>query len=171
MANATADRQVLIDFSITGEGWAAVALQIGDSSFTIDSASYTTDVVGDLVRAALALVTGTWFARVSFDGEPNEWRLVVSGPVDGISLRTSCSVKVLEFSDINTEQPDQEGSPAFEAECTVGDFATAVLEMARKVLNADGVQTYRWRNMPFPIRAFRALEAALSAEVSSGSPA
>ena len=115
------------------------------------------------------LVTGDWFARVSFDGEPNEWRLVVSAPVDGVSLHTSCSVKLLEFADFSKSLQDEEGKLTFEAECRVGDFARAVLEMARKALNTVGVENYRWGNWPFPLRAFRALEAALAAELPPAS--
>jgi len=164
------DGQFRIGFSVDGHGWANVNLRIGNRDFTIDGASDCSDVVGDLVRGALMLVTGEWFARVSFDGEPHEWRLVVSGPVDGISLHTSCSVKMLEFADINKGLPDQDGSLTFEAECSVGDFATAVFEMAQKVLNTGGVEAYEWGNWPFPLRAFLALEAALAAEVPPGSP-
>lgn len=157
-------REVLIDFSAPNAGWTAVTLRVGNSVYTIENASYTTDILGDLLRGALMLVTGNYFARVSFDGEPHEWRLVVSAPTDGISLHTSCSVKVFEFSDISKAQDDNEGRLVFEAECNVGEFATAVLEMARKALNAGGMEAYKWGNWPFPLRAFRALEAAIAAK-------
>lgn len=152
---------VQINFTVTGSGWGTVALRIGSSTFTIDAVSYCTDVVGDLLRGALTLVTGEYFARASFDGEPHEWRLVVSSPGDGITLQCGCSIKVLEFANINESLPDKEGRLTFEADCMLGDFATAVLEMARGVMNAGGIEAYRWGNWPFPLRAFRALESAL----------
>jgi hypothetical protein len=159
------DGTVQIDFALSGPGWATVSLRIGQSKFTVNSASYCTDVIGDLLRGALMLVTGEWSARISFDGEPHEWRLVVTSPGDGVALQCGCSIKVLEFANISERLPDNEGSLAFEAECKLCDFAVAVLDMSRRAMNAAGIEAYEWGSWPFPLRAFRALEAALSTEV------
>jgi hypothetical protein len=155
------DRAIFIDLRLTGSGWAELELRSGHQSFTVDGVSYTTDALGDLLRAALMIATGAWSASVSFDGEPRESRLIAGNFWDAASRRRRFCVRVLEFADIASKQPDEEGVPVFEAECEARDFAAAVRDAARRLweVGADG---YRWRDIPFPLRALRALETALA---------
>src|SRR6516165_8037456 len=72
-----ADQGVHIDFHFRGVGWADIHLRVHDKETTINGISYTTDALGDLLRAALMTATGAWTASASFDGEPYESRLVL----------------------------------------------------------------------------------------------
>ncbi len=54
---------VSTEFSLTGPGWADLVISASGKSFRMDGVSYTTDVLGDLLRLALMLATGAWTAR------------------------------------------------------------------------------------------------------------
>jgi hypothetical protein len=157
------DQTILVDFRFRGAGWADIEFRIHDQQFLIGGISYTTDAVGDLLRAALMIATGAWSASVSFDGEPHESRLVLGGVWDRDRWRKGFFVRVIEFADIYKKEPDERGIVSFDAECTEREFALAVLEAGRRIL-ADGVENYAWADMPFPTRALRALETALAME-------
>jgi hypothetical protein len=157
------DQAVLIDFKFRGAGWADIELRIRDQQFVSGGISYTTDALGDLLRAALMIATGAWSASVSFDGEPHESRLVLGGVWDRDRWRKGFFVRVIEFDDIYKKRPDESGIVSFDAECTEREFAIAVLETGRRIL-AGGVENYAWGDTPFPMRALRALETALLTE-------
>jgi hypothetical protein len=157
-----ADQGVHIDFHFRGVGWADIHLRVHDKETTINGISYTTDALGDLLRAALMTATGAWTASASFDGEPYESRLVLlCGNWDSGKWRQGFFVRVLNFADIYQKQPDEEGIVSFVAECTGREFAIAVIELGNRILD-KGIQNYAWGDMPFPMRALRALEAALA---------
>jgi hypothetical protein len=157
------DRTVFIDFRLTGSGWAELELRIGQESFTVDGISYTTDALGDLLRATLMIATGEWSASVSFDGEPRESRLIAGNVWDEALRRRRFRVRMLEFADIGSHQPDEEGVLVFDAECEARDLAAAVRDAASRLWD-EGAESYRWRDIPFPLRALRALETALTTE-------
>ena len=147
--------KVSVEFRITGYGSADINLRVGDDSFLIRGASCTTDALGDLLRMALAIATGTETATASFDGEPMEWRLWAHnlGGSKGLFL------KVLTFADIYKKEPDEAGDIVYSAECGAADFANAVLAAGQQVWATHG-EKYEWLDVPFPMRALRALETA-----------
>lgn len=156
----TADVSVALKF--TGHGWADILFKFGPKSFTVHGVSDTTDVLGDLLRAALMLATGAWTARASFDGEPMETRLIAGNVWDAYQWREGFWVRVFEFPDIYQHLPDEQGHLSFEIACDKRRFTEAVLQAARQFQSENGGDIYEWGNNPFPLRALRALEAALT---------
>jgi hypothetical protein len=152
---------VTIALDVEDSGWATLQISTGAGSYAIAGFGDCTDAFGDLARGALAVVTGGREARVRFDGEPNEWRLLLLRPqaFDGPDRLT---LRVLEFRDIVGALPDSEGLEAFSADIETDAFGQAVLA-ALQSLSTD-VETFhtRWRAPEgFPTRATAALAAAL----------
>lgn len=155
---------VRIDFKLRDTGWADCDLHIGNKFGRLEGISDTTDAIGDLARIGLMIAAGAWTARVSFDREPTEWRLI-AGPVwEDPTWRKGFWVRVLEFPDIYARQPDEKGDFVFEAECGAKEFAMAVLEAIKRLIPPNGVSAYSWGLQAFPLRAMKALEAALAVE-------
>ena len=130
-------------------------VRVGGKSLTMEGVSDTTDALGDLLRAGLALGTGAARAEFSFDGEPNEWRWLIEIPL---------TLRILGFASIFDRKPPESGVVLLEAECNPDDFARAALVVGQSVLSRYGVEGYskQWGWHPFPLRALRALEAALA---------
>ncbi|HKP77753.1 MAG TPA: hypothetical protein VJU34_01360, partial [Phenylobacterium sp.] len=78
------DQGVAVTFDLRTHGWATCLLKIGNAELLMDGISYTTDVLGDLVRAALMIASGGQQAACSFDREPAEWRLLLSRQWSGV---------------------------------------------------------------------------------------
>ena len=159
-----ADDAVSIEFAITGPGWADLKFHIGSREYVADGVSYTTDVLGDLLRAALMIATGGCTARASFDGEPMETRLIIGNDWDRSEWRKRFRVRVFTARDIYEKTPDEACDLVFEAECDERAFLSAVATAATDILNRYGTDGYPWWDMPFPMRALRALETALVTE-------
>lgn len=159
-----ADDAVSIAFVIKGPGWADLKFHIGSREYVADGVSYTTDVLGDLLRAALLVATGAWTARASFDGEPMETRLIIGNDWDRTEWRKRFWIRVFTAKDIYEKTPDESCDLVFEAECDERAFLNAVLTAATDILNRYGTDDYPWCDMPFPMRALRALETALATE-------
>ena len=66
---------LLIDYKLTGSGWAECTIADGEQSCTV-TASYLSDAFGDLVLSAVVLLR--WFNEVSFSfvEEPGEFKWV-----------------------------------------------------------------------------------------------
>ena len=152
---------VTIALDVEDSGWATLQISTGACAYTIAGFGDCTDAFGDLARAALAVVTGGREARVRFDGEPNEWRLVLSRPqtFDGPDRLT---LRVLEFRDIVEALPDSEGFEAFSADIETDAFGHAVLAALQSLSTDIEAFHRRWRaSEGFPTRATAALAAAL----------
>lgn len=162
MYKKNVSEDVSIEFRLTGAGWGDLLLQFGPKSFVLEGVSNTTDALGDLLRAALMIATGAWTARASFDREPCEWRLIIGSVFDPAQWRRGFWVRVFEFPDIYKNLPDEQGDLAFEAQCDERSFTEAVLNAAKRFQEVYGPQEYDWGNNPFPLRAQRALETALT---------
>lgn len=152
-----AERDVSISFDKAGSGWADVTLRVGAQHLTLDAISYTTDALGDLVRAALQIAVGGSEVTVCFDREPVEWRLTLLAHGQLLALR------VLDFPDISDAAAEEQGRERFKAECDREAFAQAVADAAARVLADVQPNGFaRWSDQnPFPYRAFGALQAAL----------
>ncbi|MBS0275572.1 MAG: hypothetical protein JSR55_14590 [Proteobacteria bacterium] len=153
--------RVSIDFQITGPGWGDILLSVGAKSFRMSGVSYTTDVLGDLLRMALMIATGAWTARTSFDREPPEWRFIAEHVWNHKEGTKRFLLRVLEFPDSYRKQPDEVGDFAFEVECDSSGFAQAVYECAERYRSEHGIESYEWGNSSFPVRAMMALKTAL----------
>jgi hypothetical protein len=157
------DPEVFLDLRLTGPGWLDIDLRVGPAKITLDSESYTTDIIGDLLRVALMLATGAWTARASFDGEPIERRLI-AGAVwndEKKSWRDGFYVRIFEFPDIYSRLPDATGAILFDARCDQRNFVIAVLEGCKRFIDAHG---FFGPDNTSPMRALRALETALATE-------
>ena len=162
--------EVFMDFRLSGPGWADLELRIGEQTFLMGGVSYTTDVLGDLLRMALMLATGAWIARASFDGEPREWRLVGKDVWGFGNHNARFQISVLEFPDFYESLADEKGQMSFEVECDKSSFTQSVLDMTQRFVAAISIEKYEWGNHPFPVRALAALETALTIEDSANSP-
>src|SRR4051794_440381 len=126
------DPDISIEFKLTGSGWADVTCRFGLNSFVMDGVSDTTDALGDLVRLALVLATGAWTARVNFDREPCEWRLVAGSVFDEQQWREGFWVRIFESPDIYRKLSDEKCDLAFEVSCDERKFVEALLEGAKQ---------------------------------------
>jgi hypothetical protein len=154
---------VSVTFERAGQGWVNLTLAIGDESFVLDWLSYTTDVVGDLVRAAAQIAAGGTEAKAQFDREPVELRLLLERRWEGVPQQQIFRVRVLEFPDFYSDAPPEAGEQRFCVGCDPLAFAGAVRLAAVQLLGeADAKGDIEWWGLPFPFRAFSALEAALA---------
>ncbi len=59
-----------IELKLTGAGWADIDLLLSTGPFRINSVSYLTDVLGDLVRIGIALLNKGTYIRWVVEHEP-----------------------------------------------------------------------------------------------------
>jgi hypothetical protein len=160
------DQAVVVRFDLGTHGWATCLLKIDDAELLMDGISYTTDALGDLVRAALMIASGGQQAECSFDREPAEWRLLLSRQWSGVTNEMTFHVRVLELDDFYREAPTDTATECFAAVCAPNVFARTVEQTALEVLKAHGAEKYLedW-GTPFPHKALSALTAALASEM------
>ena len=156
--------KVSVSFDRAGQGWLNLALIVGDDSFVLDWLSYTTDVVGDVVRAALQIAAGGTDALARFDREPVELRMLLEQRWEGVPQQQVFRIKVLELPDYYSDDGVAEaGEQRFGVACDPLEFSGAVhLAAGRLLADADAQGNLEWWGLPFPFRAFSALEAALA---------
>jgi hypothetical protein len=108
----------------------------------MDGVSDTTDALGDILRAGLALATGADRTTFSFDGEPNEWRWFFE----------TFRLRILGFASIFACELPERGALLFEAECNPENFARAALAVGQSVFSRHGIEGYNehWGWHPFP---------------------
>lgn len=120
------------------------------------------------MRAALMVATSGRYAVASFDGEPQEWRLMLGTDFDSGTLPSSLPVRIKTFANIGLRLPESEGSLVFEADTTPDEFAEAVAAAAQSVWEEYGASGYAQRWCPimngFPLRALHALKAAIAVQ-------
>jgi hypothetical protein len=135
-----------IDYKLTGAGWAECIVEANGQKASL-SASYLSDALGELLRAAVNLLEGVRGNTVSFAEEPGEyrWRLI---RVDSEQIHVS----VLSFDKLWGNEPDEAGNLVFQTVCPVREFAAAVASAAQRILDEYGVDGYReqWVNYDFP---------------------
>ena len=151
---------VSIDYDLGHDGWSNFTLHVGAQSTDVGPVSYTTDALDDLILTAIEAALGVYHITASFDGEPNETRLVIDE-----SYKPTARLRILSFSDIYEHLPDDKGRVEFEARIRLDDYARAVQAAAHKIWDTYGEDGYRqaWDGQRgFPVRALRALDAALA---------
>jgi hypothetical protein len=100
---------------------------------------------------------GSELQRFSFDEEPGEYRWVLRR-VWPDRLR----VEILEFSELWSNAPDDEGTVLLRGDCTTKEFALAVVSALDSVLAEHGEAGYKERwGCPFPSQTLRDLKASI----------
>ncbi|RYY23835.1 MAG: hypothetical protein EOP62_18855 [Sphingomonadales bacterium] len=99
---------VKLEYEVDGYGWYGVGVNVGDRSGEFGG-GYLTDIMGDLLRAATALVGGARSAKVVSLSEPGQSRIeferqvlrTVEGPEPGVpgDAVTGCMVRIFESDD------------------------------------------------------------------------
>ena len=158
-------------------GWASFEVSCGSESFRVSDFGYITDGLGDIVRAALALVAGASQAEVLFDCEPQVWGLAVV--FAGLAADAQPPIRICRVTirdgGTGLEQGGHgvrpvwawEGPIVFEGFVRSDDFGRAALAMAKAVRADFDDATYRerWGHYAslegFPLRGLKALETAL----------
>lgn len=149
-------------FDQMGQGWINLTLRIGDEVYLLDWLSDTGDVVGDVLRATLEIVAGGQRGMAHLEREPMEYRLILERRWESLLQRTIFRIRLLEFPDIYAEAPDAEGHTRFSVACDPLLVGRAIHTAAARLLAvADEKGDLAWWGLPFPFRAFYALEAAL----------
>jgi len=164
-------------YDLATAGWASLEVVCGSDSFRVSDFGYITDGLGDIVRAALALVAGASHVEVLFDCEPQIWGLAVAPAglvADAQPPIRVCRVTIRDGGtglgqDGHSFKPvwAWEGPIVFEGFVKSDDFGRAALAMARAVRAKFDDATYRerWGHYAslegFPLRGLEALETAL----------
>jgi hypothetical protein len=155
---------LLLEFRLTGTGWAEVHIGQGDRSAVI-TASYLSNALGDLVLSAIAAMS--LFRRVtfSFEEEPGERRWVITSP-----RINEIDIQILSFPSRWNDSTDESGELMFQARCLPVIYAEAVFEAASRILEQYGEVGYlaQWVEHPFPIARLRDLEQLLRRERRDG---
>jgi hypothetical protein len=149
---------VAIDFRKIGHGWADLEFRVGEKRFVTSGVSHTTDVLGDLLRSAIAIATGSDRATIHFDREPAEWRIQMTSMLDIATGLGPMQLRILELESFSGKSPDSAGHEVFIASCGALEFGSAILKMANDT--ADHYERLGW-DKPFPLAAVYALEGAL----------
>ena len=153
---------VALDFRIIGPGSADLELKVGNEIFVASGISYTSDAVGDLLRSAIMIATGSDRATVSLDREPAEWRIQLISMLDTDTGLGPVQIRIFEFDDFYAKRPDTEGNQVFLADCGALDFASAVLIMVKGI--RDHFEKFGLELQHFPSAALQVLEGALAVE-------
>jgi hypothetical protein len=169
IADGPKPNPLTMHFSLTGAGWAILDLQCAGRSYRIDSFGNMTDGLGDVVRAALALITGADYAQVIFDCEPQIWGLALEPRLaDGPCRHVRVTIREGGTSQSDLPVLRWPSAPTFEATVGADDFARAAHAAASRLReNFDDV-AYRatWGHPGsfegFPLRGLAAIEAALA---------
>jgi hypothetical protein len=134
-------------YHLVGRGWAECTVAIAERHATM-TASYLSDAFGDLLGAVIRVVEGQPEAMASFAEEPGEyrWRFFRKEP-DRVLIR------VLDFPELWSDRPDEEGKILIEAECRLRTFAGAVLSESQRLLAKHGREGYlgMWHQHEFPV--------------------
>ncbi|WP_158888066.1 hypothetical protein [Amycolatopsis anabasis] len=118
-------------------------------------ASYVTPALDDLLAALNSITAGERHARVSWDGEPTEYRwLITADPY------AYAHVRVLRFPDRIEKSPDNDGHQLIDADLPLPALVRSVTTAARALLTRLGEDQYahRWHAGSFPTSHLLALE-------------
>lgn len=154
---------VRIDYELGAHLMSSFVLTVDEVATQVGTFGECADQLGDLVRAALMIVTDAPRAVVSFDGEPMEWRLIVDEGWKSSIQPKELRLRILTFEDRSDFRPDCEGEIALDVRCTAKDFGESVRRAAQAVWEEYGPNRYRSRvsGEEFPLKALRALSSTL----------
>lgn len=135
---------VRITYGVDGYGWYEGSIEIGGNTGHFGG-GYLTDAKGDLIRAALMLLTGKRYAEVICNAEPGITRIefevanlrVEEGPEPGVpgAMEEACWVRIREID----YQTGEEQPPEFDGLArSPRAVAEAIHAMAVRAAEADG---------------------------------
>src|SRR5579872_5124262 len=116
--------EVSVSFDRVGQGWVNLVLCVGDDSFVLDWLSYTTDVVGDVIRAAVQIATGGTDAQARSDREPVELRMLLERRLEGAPQHQVFWIRVFELPDYYADGVAEAGEQRFCIACDPLAFAS-----------------------------------------------
>jgi hypothetical protein len=118
-------------------------------------ASYLTPALDDLLAALVALTSGQRHARVSWEGEPTEYRWRIT-----VASYAHAHVRILTFYDRMERLPDNDGHPILDTDLPLRSLVRTVAVAARALRNRLGEDGYtrQWAAGPFPTSHLLALE-------------
>lgn len=145
---------VSIAYDLGQNGLSSFRLTVDDKTLDIGPFGCGADALGHLIRAALMMAISADRVEVSFDGEHYEWLLSLEEDWEPeLSLRVEGNGEVL-----------------LEGRIAADDFARAVQKAGQGIWDTYKAEGYNdaW-NGPrgFPLRALKALDAALSCDEPS----
>lgn len=148
-----------LEYNLLEHGWANFHLRCCGKEVSVGDFSYTTDALGDLVRAAISILGGARQITIRLDGEPIETRLILDQ-----ANQTDINLRILSFDDIYRPVPEEAGALIFEANINRLAFARAIQNAAHHVLTAHGLEGYLNSRSyhDFPLTDLEALDLALS---------
>lgn len=151
--DGAAERTFTIFLDLKFVGWLLVVVGDGHGQVRF-TASYLTNALDDLLAALLALTRGEQHARVSWEGEPTEYRWNIT--IDAFDY---AHVRVLVFPDPCAEQPIG-GHQLLDVDLPLPMLIGSVTAAARDLLTRRGTDGYarQWHAGPFPIDQLLALE-------------
>ncbi|MGB3439854.1 MAG: hypothetical protein WBA97_13995 [Actinophytocola sp.] len=108
-------------------------------------ASNLTPAVDDLLAALVVLISGQRHARVSWEGEPTEYRW-------RITVGSYAHVRILRFPDRTAQLPDNDGHPILDIDLPLRSLVRLAAAAARALLHRLGEDGYtrQWAAGPFP---------------------
>ena len=163
-----------LDFILEGAGWASIEISAGEFTRRIEGISYTTDALDDLLRMGIDIATDKGWSFAQFDHEPGATTLVAEtgwwendDPVSGARLS---AFKLVPGTQGITWSVIHKSARDFILPVRSRDeLATLFLRAAERVLERHGEDGYAkaWAGrLAFPIRAMKALDAALNSPAS-----
>lgn len=151
-----------MDFSVTykliGPGWAECIVLL-NRNFTVLTASYLEDALGNLADATLRIAQGEKLTYAIFAEEPGEYRWKFTR-IDNEKI----SVEILEFDEWRgLKQSDEKGKIIFQFECPLLVLVRRIIICLSEVLNEYGLEGYaeKWMMHEFPLKVYNELRNIL----------
>lgn len=133
-------------YNLVGTGWSETTIEDGGCVIKV-GASYHSDALGDLVRGAILVQRGSPEVRFGFAEEPGEYRWILEK-----KDAESYSLRILEFTKLWGNEPDEIGSVVFEHIVPRVAYAKAVLQALEDVQHQQSEAEYKkqWVRHDFP---------------------
>jgi hypothetical protein len=144
-------------YELTGKGWANCTIDV-DGQRARTTASYLSDALDELCRAALDMLRDQPHAEAIFEEEPGEYRWIFDG-TENQRLR----IRIVDG--VMTSQ-NPTSTVVLDAECTTREFGEAILFELQRLLEFHGEQGYleEWVRFPFPRSRLKDLKRILDAD-------
>jgi hypothetical protein len=149
---------VQISYELVGTGWAKCTIRVEGACATV-TASYLSDALDDLASAVCATLRGHPHATATFTEEPGEYRWVFEPQPEG-----NVSIRILEFPEMWSGRPDEDGEVIFHARCRLRTLAGALLSELQRLERTYGLIGYqeKWVQFEFPLARLAELRELLN---------
>jgi hypothetical protein len=151
-----------LTYDLRDTGWACASISDGSRRRDL-FASYISDALGDMAKAAAMLLNGSRDESFCFQDEPGEHRFVLSrGDADLLTIR------VLWFERCFSGRADRFGEEVFRCQCAILDFVGQVFAILHTILMEHGLEGYKqaWGNQEFPVRAYDEIRRHLNPSIA-----